>query len=1303
MQQAIQGSSTGHPAGAFRSRAAGFLSGGRAALLWLIFLSLTVALGLYAYRWHQRFLTTEAEEHRIIELGGTIEHLDEVLTMSARMAAATGDAQWESRYRSFEPELERAIREAMQLSKEANRHDVAMQLNASNAALVEMETRAFDLIRNGNRSAAMSLLKSPAYEDQKQIYGHGLDNLLRSLRNRWENESRMSERDASRALAGVILLVCLGISLLVLNHLLRRQTREKRRAQQEIKLQYDFLNNVLESLSHPFYVIDAADYTIKLSNKAGRAVAGEEATTCYQLSHGRDRPCDGNDHPCPLQIIRETREPVLVEHTHYTPDQGPREMEIHCHPVLDGEGKVAQVIQYSLDITERKRAERQTRESETYLKAIQDNIETGIVVLDAETHEILYVNPAAQRMIGATAEEIRGKACHKFICRAEAGECPVTDLNQTLRNQEAVLLTADGRELPILKTVVPVTLSGRKCLLDTFVDISDRKKMLETLSESEQKFRAIAASAQDAIVMMDPAGRVSYWNEAAEGIFWWSSQEVMGREMHPLLAPEKYRDAWSKGEETFRTTGSGAAMGKTLEMTALRKDGHELPIEISLAAVNLEEQWHAIGIIRDITDRKRGEEELRRAKEEAEQSTHSLNLYALEVEQKNIELEHAGRQAEEASQTKSEFLANMSHEIRTPMNGVIGMTGLLLETELTPEQREYAETVRKSGEVLLTLINDILDFSKSEAGRLEFEEIPFDLRTCLEEMGEMLAQKAHEKGLELAILIRYDVPTRVKGDPGRLRQVLLNLANNAIKFTQEGEVLIRVSLAGLEEEQESILFEIIDTGIGIPADRLSRLFRPFSQVDASMTRRYGGTGLGLAISRQIVEAMGGKIRVESREGRGSAFSFTATFARQPDDGTAPVPVHPDEIRNLHVLIVDDITTNRVVFREQFKACGCRTGEAADGPEALDMLRAASRTQDPFQLALIDYQMPEMDGEQLAREIRSNPGIAGIPLILVTSVPRRGDAAKMVRAGFDAYLVKPVKQSKLYETLAAVLGIRQSDGKEAGRRLVTRHSLKEFGGVRCRVLVVEDNIVNQRVATRMLEKRGCRCDVAANGREAVEALERITYDIVLMDCQMPEMDGYEATREIRKRENGDRHTPIIAMTANVMKGDRERCMEAGMDDYLTKPVNAPSLYALLEKHLAETLPPPGESAEKPEAGAAAPVELGNLREASDGDALFEKELVLHFLQDTEQRLMTLYEALRERNAPALRREAHTIRGAGTAIGAEALGEIAGRLERLAAGNDIDRTTEALTSLRSEFQRVRIALQGHLELQIFPTPQ
>lgn len=691
----------------------------------------------------------------------------------------------------------------------------------------------------------------------------------------------------------------------------------------------------------------------------------------------------------------------------------------------------------------------------------------------------------------------------------------------------------------------------------------------EELQEREAQLRTILESTADGILVANEDGKLIHANTRFNEI-WRIPEDIQGTEDDLKLYGVIIDQVDDPDVFTTKVMHLFQSMSEMTDMIQC-SDGRVIE-RFSSPLVRDGTLRGRVWSFRDITERKRAEDSIRRAKEDTEEANRQLEQA----------IEHASRMAKEAeiaNKAKSEFLANMSHEIRTPMNGVIGMTGLLLESDLTAEHYEYAQTIRTSADSLLAIINDVLDFSKIEAGHMDLEILDFDLRTTVEDVMDMLAVRAHDKGLELSCLIYPDVPALVCGDPGRLRQILVNLTGNAIKFTEQGEVFIRVTREEETDSDVTVRFSVTDTGIGIPEDHESFLFKSFTQADASITRKYGGTGLGLAISKQLAELMGGRMGVESEEGTGSTFWFTLVLGKQPEDRKVEVAI-PEDIRGQRILIVDDHATNRLVLRELLRSWGCRFEEAENGEEALERLREALAETDPFRIALLDMQMPVMDGATLGEKIKADPGLNPTCLIMLTSAGKRGDASRLKAIGFSAYLNKPVKKSHLYDCLVTVLGIPSTPSEERYTPIITRYGLEEAKKKRVRILVAEDNVVNQKVALRILQKLGYRADAVADGREAVMALETIPYDLVLMDVQMPQMDGFEATGVIRDPASRVRnhHIPVIAMTAHAMKGDREKCLEAGMDDYVSKPVTALALNEILEKYLSgdtvSAVPPSG---------------------------------------------------------------------------------------------------------------------------------
>jgi two-component system, sensor histidine kinase and response regulator len=656
----------------------------------------------------------------------------------------------------------------------------------------------------------------------------------------------------------------------------------------------------------------------------------------------------------------------------------------------------------------------------------------------------------------------------------------------------------------------------------------------------------------------------------------------------------------------------------------------------------------------DVLERRRAEAALRKSSED---------------------LKEARDAALSAAKLKSQFLANMSHEIRTPMNGVLGMTEILLNTDLAPRQREFVETIQSSADALLTTINDILDFSKIEAGMLRFENNPFNLHSSVERVIDLFAQPARKKELELMFLIEEQVPAYVAGDPFRLQQVLTNLLSNAIKFTNSGEVVLRCRKVSDSSEAIGVRFEVSDTGIGIALEDQPFLFAPFVQADGSTTRHFGGTGLGLALCKELVTGMGGEIGLESSPGTGSTFWFTAKFA--PTESLAPAVTIKGDLRDVRVLLVDDNATSRKILHYQVSSWGMRASEASSGPHSLTVLRRGAAGGDPFAVVILDTHMQERTGLQIMELIRADPAIAGAKIVLLTSLePTEVDEA--VRGEVDAFITKPVKQSQLFETLCAVTAItaetpETSSSDPQPEPLVATQRL--------RILLVEDNEVNQRVALYQLRMLDHHVDVAANGIEALKLFDKDQYDAVLMDIHMPEMDGYTATAEMRRREGQGKHTPIIAMTANALPEDREKCLAAGMDDHLAKPVQAHALRLVLERSAAGIKPAKIESL--PPA-----IDLQPLINAGMGDIV--PQLIEIFLQTAPRDIEKAAAALRNSDATDLENAAHKLKGSSSNLGAARLRDLCQRLEKLGRDGPLQDAPELVAAVEAEFGRVRTEL-------------
>jgi PAS domain S-box-containing protein len=933
-------------------------------------------------------------------------------------------------------------------------------------------------------------------------------------------------------------------------------------------------------------------------------------------------------------------------------------------------------------VAERQRAERELHEREleaSRLAMVASRTEQMVMILDQQGR-IEWANDACARFSGYSLQDMRGKLAHTLM-RGPATDAAATEAiaDAVVRGEpcrvEFVAYTREGEARVLEVEGQPLRDEQGRYFQYALIspDITERKRTEAALRESAEYFRALFDESPVAAAIQAPDMRIVRANAAHTRMLGYTIDQVIGRDPVNFCHPDDVDAAHA----ARRARARGDRGPHTFERRMLTGDGRTIWVRGHAVRFNdASGERYTLTMLENITESKEVEQVLRDAKEIAES----------------------------ASRAKSQFLANMSHEIRTPMNGVLGMTELLLGTPLSDKQRRFAEAVYRSGESLLEIINDILDFSKIEAGKLELESVDFNLRTLVEDVFELLAPRAHQKRLELASRIEPTVPTVVRGDPMRLRQVLTNLVGNAIKFTESGEVVVQVAARpGTGAEVQRVAFEVRDTGIGMRPDALERLFTVFMQADQSMSRRYGGTGLGLAISKQLVELMGGAISVASRFGEGSVFRFEVPLAAGDAGALAP-PVDTARLAGRRVILVEDNPTNRSILEGQLRGFGMDVATADNGATALELLRAAARAGTPFDAAVVDMKMPIMDGLTLATELRRDPRLADVRMVMLTSLGSGNEAKLAYDSGIEAYLTKPVRQAELIESLGRVLQ-REAPAPQP--------ALIAVPGRRARVLVVEDNAVNQEVACAMLKELGCTLAVAGNGREALAALREQTFDLVFMDCQMPEMDGFEAVERFRRSAAAGYATPgdvpIVALTANALAGDAERCLASGFSDYLAKPVRREQLDGALARWVtaATTVPPDAAVPAASPATAGAPVvaPTNAARPALDAAVIEQiramerrgahrllERLVETYVTTAARLVAQAAWALKSGDAPALQHAAHTLKSSSANVGALGLAQRFGALERHARSGALDAARGDWALAEQEYERVVTALQA-----------
>jgi len=1271
------------------------------------------------------------------DLQGRVLVLDERLTMSARLAAATGDTRWEERYRTAEKDLDAVLKafDALLdrlLGQGAEKARAALAATSHyNDALVALENQCFAQVRTGDRAGAIAAVMTDEYDRLKGLFAQAAAQADAET-DRLVDNANMQDRQYAFTIAWMGLLSAVVMSVAMAWSVGRSRARAIALAAEmtgDLRASEVGARAALARLAAYRAALDE-QVVITMTDTAG-TITEVNDLFCHVSGYSREKLI-GADHRLvnsghhPEAFWAEMWEVITRgdvwrgEVCNKAEDGSLFWLDTTIGPMRDGAGRIIGYVAVRIDISERRRAEEALRVSEERFRAIADYTSDWENWVGTDGR-LLWLNPAVERMTGYTVEECLAMPDYPMpMIHEDDRERIAAAFREAVhgssgKDVEFRMLRKDGAAAWFSVTWQPIYNAAGVSLghRSSLHDITERKKAQEELEsahrslearvrerttelsdanaalqrevEERKRFEAVTnrvfTLSLDLFCIANPQGYFTRVNPAFEQTLGWTADEMISKPFIEFVHPDDRAATLAE----LAKLNSGAPVFNFSNRYRC-KDGSLRWLEWKSTSADAV----IYAVARDITARKRTDEALRVAREAAD----AANL------------------------AKGEFLATMSHELRTPLNGVIGMMELLLHTQLNPQQLRYTSLAKASSDMLLSLISDILDFSKIEAGRLEMESTGFDLHYAVENAGACFSSRAASKGLELICAVHPAVPRRLQGDPGRLQQVLTNLVGNAIKFTDKGEVVIRVTKDEETDHDVTVRFTVTDTGIGIPSERVDRLFMSFSQIDSSTTRKYGGTGLGLAICKRLVEAMGGEIGVTSAEGRGATFWFIIKFVKQAEHADQ-VPSLPDDIRRVRVLAVDDNATNREILHEQLAGWGLDHETTACGQDALSALRAAHREGRPFGIVIVDQHMPEMDGEQLAREIKQDPAVADTALVLLTSSLECDEPKRLMEIGFAGWLSKPALPSHLLDTLLEAFVCARAFSRRLPEEL--RESspplMTKSQSAGARILLAEDHEISQEVASTILRRAGFLCDVVSNGKEAVEAVKSAKYDLVLMDCQMPEMDGFQATQAIRSLERDrllsggpNERIPIIALTANAMRGDRERCLAAGMDDYGSKPLDTARLLRLIDANLGNR----GQNSVEPDLPEHESGETGALREIQrpspafntekllkswGNDQPFLQRLIAKFSARAPDDLRKLREAIERNDATEAQRLAHGLKGAAGYVAAEKVWQLAAKLEVMARGGNWGNAGTLLQELDAELQRcIDDTHEGSADLEV-----